>query len=193
MERCDAEDNDCDGLIDESFEASPTTCGQGACERQGLLSCSSSGPVDSCQPGRPSVEVFTNGVDEDCDGLIDEGAPACELITIDQFVSTNSYNEGTTIKAVCMVEQFDTSYMRWAYLPNGQISLYDGAGVGACPGQTTDHNTFNTWSYEGGSINQPELFDTGIDHSDGGCQYDVIGQELFSGRELGSVYFAPKR
>ena len=70
-EICDGIDNDCDGLIDEDYVATPTTCGVGACANTGILECIGGMEVDSCTPGTPSTEVC-DGIDNDCDGLTDE-------------------------------------------------------------------------------------------------------------------------
>ena len=76
MERCDAEDNDCDGLIDEGFEELGMPCEDGsmACIQQGTYACNLEGNDLVC-----SVEVLPpetercNGQDDDCDGDVDEG------------------------------------------------------------------------------------------------------------------------
>ncbi|MCK6551504.1 hypothetical protein L6R52_37050, partial [Myxococcota bacterium] len=51
----------------------PTTCGTGACASSGLMVCASGALVDTCQPGAPAASDATcDGLDEDCDGAIDE-------------------------------------------------------------------------------------------------------------------------
>jgi hypothetical protein len=74
-EVCDSIDNDCDGAVDDGIASTPTTCGVGACARTGAMSCANGNMSDSCQPGNPVAEVPGDGVDNDCDGEVDETAP----------------------------------------------------------------------------------------------------------------------
>ncbi len=66
-ETCNALDDDCDGEIDEGF--SHSTCGIGACAREGL-DCDQS----SCTPGQPSPELC-NDIDDNCNSTKDEDSP----------------------------------------------------------------------------------------------------------------------
>jgi hypothetical protein len=81
-ERCDNEDNDCDGFIDEDWTVGPgilgaaCTVGAGAvCEAHGYWVCPEGGlgtePVCSAVPYNVGVETC-NALDDDCDGDIDE-------------------------------------------------------------------------------------------------------------------------
>ncbi|MCB9639452.1 MAG: putative metal-binding motif-containing protein [Myxococcales bacterium] len=76
QERCDGRDNDCDGLIDQTFSELGKSCrvGQGACEATGTQVCSPDGKLAVCDAvaGEPKTEQC-NGVDDDCDGKTDEG------------------------------------------------------------------------------------------------------------------------
>ena len=69
---CDGLDNDCDGLIDETPEGGWGSCDSdysGPC-LQGALTCSD-GQV-SCQPLLTPHTESCDGIDNDCDGLVDE-------------------------------------------------------------------------------------------------------------------------
>jgi hypothetical protein len=79
---CNNVDDDCNGKVDDGFASSPTQCGQGVCAASGTLTCESGGTKDSCAPGQPSSSsddafVPGNGLDDDCDGQVDEDVPAC--------------------------------------------------------------------------------------------------------------------
>ena len=70
---CDGIDNDCDTSIDEDFAPQPTSCGVGACAATGDLQCVEGSVVDSCGPGAAEADdAVCNGVDDDCDGVVDE-------------------------------------------------------------------------------------------------------------------------
>jgi hypothetical protein len=98
FERCDCQDNTCDGIADETFPRKGQACtvGVGRCKRAGTFGCSANGtelvcsaaPAGACpaaalSPGTPGDEVCGNlagclaptaldCADEDCDGLVDE-------------------------------------------------------------------------------------------------------------------------
>ncbi len=77
---CDDLDNDCDGTPDERFvrpqastnvKGDACSVGVGACQVQGRYVCGGEGTVCSGTTGTPGEETC-NGVDDDCDGLVDE-------------------------------------------------------------------------------------------------------------------------
>ena len=77
LERCgNLEDDDCDGTIDEGYDVGELcTSGFGACAVQGRRICDFDGQQTICdaQAGLPRPEICGNGLDEDCDGTVDEG------------------------------------------------------------------------------------------------------------------------
>jgi len=99
LERCDSVDNDCDGAVDEDFDFQRDPAHCGACgancnpiangvancvERECLIDLCQAGWIDldgrpqngceySCTPSATAdVGEFCNGLDDDCDGAIDE-------------------------------------------------------------------------------------------------------------------------
>ncbi len=76
-ESCDGRDEDCDGEADEAFPDLGQACldGVGGCGRRGLFECLPEGEGLRCsvEAGAPEDERCS-GVDEDCDGSVDEGS-----------------------------------------------------------------------------------------------------------------------
>ncbi len=74
-ELCDGIDNDCDTLIDETWTNKGTACmeGVGACVDSGVWICRTDKAGVECdaEPGTPVTELC-DGIDNDCDTLIDE-------------------------------------------------------------------------------------------------------------------------
>ena len=68
---CDGIDTDCDGLTDE--DAEPKLCTNG-CPITGIQRCEGGGwtPCNAPGPGNEDEDAC-NGMDDDCDGLVDEG------------------------------------------------------------------------------------------------------------------------
>jgi hypothetical protein len=79
---CDGEDDDDDGRVDEAFVGQPASCGVGACVRTGQVVCVNGDEQDSCTPGTPAAsDAICNGIDDDCDGEVDEnGCPTPEIV-----------------------------------------------------------------------------------------------------------------
>jgi hypothetical protein len=73
-EICNGIDDNCNGQTDEGYVSVITNCGVGACARTGATACVAGAVENSCTPGAPQTEVC-NGIDDDCDGTIDNAAP----------------------------------------------------------------------------------------------------------------------
>ena len=79
-EFCDGVDNDMNGLTDEWWPGLGQQCvqGGGACATVGVWACNMQRTGVYCrgEKGQPSAEVC-NGVDDDCDGICDNGFACC--------------------------------------------------------------------------------------------------------------------
>ncbi len=92
--RCDAKDNNCNGLVDEPFPDKGKVCyeqgKQGICQGSGTWICNVGGTALTCNittPGQSPANELCNGKDDDCDGLTDEeGNDAAGLGVVDSMV-----------------------------------------------------------------------------------------------------------
>ncbi|MCS6797873.1 MAG: MopE-related protein [Myxococcota bacterium] len=70
-ESCNGLDDDCDGAVDEDFEGAMLSCGVGICATS-VPACVGGVP-GSCTPLPADVMETCNGLDDDCNGSVDDG------------------------------------------------------------------------------------------------------------------------
>ena len=149
---CDDMDNDCDGSVDEDFSLSGpdgtvytaigASCGVGLCA-DGTITCSADGGGLRCPTFSNAGDEVCNGVDDDCDGLLD-ASDATDLVANDlQLCPLQSgVCAGTSKPASLCVEgawgECGTSQYEARAIVNG--STYTAHPEQSCDGRDNDCN-----------------------------------------------------
>ena len=99
-EQCNGIDDDCDGVIDDvETRGEPCRAGVGACASAGILECEGDALVcqaESLPPG-PESPNGCNGIDDDCDGAIDEVAGLCGPYIVSQCTVWLGQSDGVEL------------------------------------------------------------------------------------------------
>ncbi|MES1204528.1 MAG: MopE-related protein [Pseudomonadota bacterium] len=98
-ELCDGLDNDCDGDIDEGFNVG-ASCNNGltgTCRRVGITECAPDKMSVTCNlTGAPTAPEVCNGIDDDCNGMVDDGLGTGQGVGVDCGIQGQGCNKGIT-------------------------------------------------------------------------------------------------
>ena len=142
-ERCDGQDNNCDGVVDNNPVDVGGDCfvGTGVCQRGAQRTCRNGALTCPAVAGQPTPESC-NGLDDNCDGIADEGRtcpdniPPTVEIRLDTNIGEVGQAVGVTVSAVD-----NHSVARMTLLADGLAVALDASGQGvylpAAPGTVT--------------------------------------------------------
>lgn len=130
-EACNLEDDDCDGPVDEDL--GDITCGIGACVAT-AAACTGGNPGVCTPLTPPSLNDPCDGIDNDCDGAVDENCATCVPVSPmgdDSTADGTTSNPFRTIQAAIDWAAADTTRPRIVCVASGNVcnrtALYDGA------------------------------------------------------------------
>lgn len=131
-EACNAEDDDCDGQVDENL--GNFNCGIGACAT--AVNACQNGTVGLCVPqaGAATDGPACNGVDDDCDGAIDEDCKMCIPVSL---AGNDMLADGTFTLPFATIQ----AAINWAATHNGPKTVCVAAGA-AC-GANANYTNMN--------------------------------------------------
>ena len=117
-EVCDGRDNNCDGDVDNTPGDVGGACanGVGVCQREGAEVCQGGRLVCDAVGGAPRDELC-NGLDDDCDGVVDNGLVDCTRCHGDASSPCNGCPVGTVVPS------------GWVCAPPGEFTMGSPAGL----------------------------------------------------------------
>ncbi len=139
-ESCDGLDNDCDGLTDEGLPQ--LQCGLGQCQHE-LAACID-GVEQQCDPMEGASPEVCDGLDNDCDGAVDDGVLTRYYRDADQdgFGNPDEFVDACTQPAGYLQDSQDCDDSTNAIKP-GATEICDGKDQN-CNGQV-DEGTLKTY------------------------------------------------
>ena len=128
-EACNGEDDDCNGMADDALPS--FTCGLGACQNT-IPSCRT-GVLAACIPSPPATDEVCDGIDDDCDGQVDEDCAAVIAGCVHVSPDGDDTGDGTTGAPYQTIPMAIAK----AFSPTGRSKPVCVAGGPTCQDRTT--------------------------------------------------------
>jgi hypothetical protein len=167
VEVCDGLDNDCNGVVDDGAAGGGGACSTGlpgVCAA-GTMACQNG--VLSCKENvAPKAEICGNGLDDDCNGVVDDGCAA--QCAHDVCLSGVALKSGCSacVTKVCAQDSFCCS-TQWDSLCVSEVPTYCGQ---SCQAPFTCSHAL---------CSAGAALQSGCDAGQGNCVATVCGQDSF--------------
>lgn len=147
-ELCDGIDNDCDASTadgsDESWYQEATSCGLGECVSEGIIDCVNGSQTDACTPGTPGEEICDD-LDNDCDGVVDEGCNCVDNDGDGYFVNADDLAPGDVNADYLDPDNGETFSLKDPFaivnFVNGRVGLFGYSRITGAAGMNKDDAT----------------------------------------------------
>ncbi len=131
-EACNGLDDDCDGVVDDEAAGTGVACtaGIGACARAGTTVCSDGGVLCDAVAGAPVAESC-NGLDDDCDGVVDDDTCGGNGSCADPYVVPAEGQEATfqiaqtnSVRPLCGAPADGVDQVHWWTAPRSGVATF---------------------------------------------------------------------
>jgi hypothetical protein len=129
---CDGVDDDCDGSVDEEFSPQPCVTGQPGVCGPGTLTCQDAATLCLADVSAAPADTLCNGLDDDCDGSVDEEFSPQSCSTGDLGICDSGITSCDAGTELCEADQLPTAEICDDGLDNDCDGATDGIDTVDC-------------------------------------------------------------